>query len=445
MKPSTCIIAKHYDNGEVLLYHTLRTSMVLLKEADYEKVFLDNDYSDGELVQKLCFLGFITDDEEEVGAIERIRLRDALKGSQVITIFATNDCNARCSYCFEHGLPREAMSPSTADQIVAFIAGFCPDKTLQIQWFGGEPLMAMERIRQITLGLEAHGFALNARITTNGSLLTEDAMDFFKSHYGNIAFQITIDDIGEAYAKVKRYVDIRASDAFSRVIENCRLVIRSGVLLEIRINFMAEKFEAATKVFEHLETLFSDEDQSKLTIYMSPITPSEDCSNCDAFSLTPETAVALAKFYGVHGVTGFAPVDKKHALLQTYGLKPHPSPCGQARKRHVVITAQGKIYKCHRLVRYTGDEYIIGDVWHGIDEHSPHYLDFCDSRILDSDCRKCQMLPICQGGCFVIRKLYGKQLACDKFKKADELLDLYRHSFNVWNCSKNEKGKWLRQ
>ena len=431
MKTTVFFISKHYENGEVLLYHTLRTSMALLQEEDFTKIFVRNDFSDRELVRKLRSLGFITDVEDEVATIEQLRARDALKESQVITIFSTNDCNARCPYCFEYGLPRESMSPSTADQIVAFIAGFCPGKTLQIQWFGGEPLMAMDRIRQITVGLEAHGFALNTRVTTNGSLLTKEDLDFFKAHYRNVAFQITIDDIGDAYAKVKRYVDIPAEDAFQRVTDNCRLVLRSGVLLEIR-------FEAATRVFEHLENLFSNEDQSKLTIYMSPITPSEDCTDCEAFSLTPETTVTLVKFHGAHGVTAFAPVDKKHALLQTYGLKPRPSPCGQDRKHHVAITAQGKIYKCHRLVRYAGDEYVIGNIWSGINENSLHYRDFVDSRVQDPDCRKCGMLPICQGGCFVIRKLYGKQLACKKFKRADELLDLYRKSLACAAPSREE-------
>lgn len=425
MKQTTFMISKRQPDGTVVIYHTLRTSLATMTEEAFNMVFMNHDFSDEDLVGWLRKLGFLIDDDlDEVGIIERFREEDTSKDSQVVTIFSTNDCNARCYYCFEEGLERESMSVSTANQIVSFIVKKCPKKDLQIQWFGGEPLMAMDIVECITLGLESHGFVLTTRVTTNGSLLTQEMLDFFKSHYRRIAFQITVDDIGDRYAKVKRYIDIPQEEAFLRVIENCKMVLRNGVYLDVRVNFHPQRIEAAKKVYFDLKALFKDVDNALMRTYLAPLTLSEDCGDCSATTLPPETFVELKKLYLEHELSKGKALDNV-ALLNCLFLKPRPVVCGQARKGHFVITAQGKIYKCHRLVRYKDGMYSIGDVWNGIDETSQHYREFCDLRVKDPDCRKCGMLPICQGACFAIQKLYGKKLACKRLETMGDLLDEY--------------------
>lgn len=425
MKTTTFLISKRQPDGKVIAYHTLKTSLAMMSDEAFNAVFVNHDYSDEAMVGRLKKLGFLIDDNlDEVGIIERFREEDTRKDSQVVTIFSTNDCNARCYYCFEEGLERERMSVSTADRIVSFIAETCPQKDLQIQWFGGEPLMAMDIVERITLGLESHGFVLTTRVTTNGSLLTQKMLDFFKRHYKRISFQITVDDIGERYAKVKRYVNIPEEEAFWRVIENCKMVVRNGLFLNVRVNFPPRRFEAAKKVYFELKALFKDSDNTLLRMYLAPLTLSEDCGDCGAITLPPETFVALKKLYLDSELSEAKALDKA-GLLNCLFLKPRPVVCGQARKGHFVITAQGKIYKCHRMVRYKDGLYSIGDIWKGIDETSQHYREFCDLRVKDPDCRKCGMLPICQGACFAIRALYGKKLACKRLKNVDDLLEEY--------------------
>lgn len=434
MKPTTFMISKRQPDGQVVLYHTLKTSLATMSEDVFNSVFVNHDFSDETLVHRLRDLGFLVDDSfDEVGLIERFREEDTRKDSQVVTIFSTNDCNARCYYCFEEGLARENMPLSTADRIVSFIAESCPKKDLQIQWFGGEPLMAMDIIERITLGLENHGFVLSTRVTTNGSLLTQGMLDFFKRHYHRISFQITVDDIGERYAKVKRYVNIPEEDAFPLVIENCKMVLKNGLFLNIRVNFPPRRFEAAKEVYFKLKTLFKDEDTKLLRMYLAPLTLSEDCGDCGAITLPPETFVALKKLYLDSEIPEITDLNKKVLLLQCLFLKPRPVVCGQARKGHFVITAQGKIYKCHRMVRYKDGQYSIGDIWNGIDETSQHYKEFCDLRVTDPDCRKCRLLPICQGACFAVRKLYGKKLACKRLENIGDLLDEYCKRMAVSN------------
>ena len=99
------------------------------------------------------------------------------------------------------------MAKTTAEQIVRFIGSFFPHQKLQIQWFGGEPLMAMDVICYITEKLKHEGYVLSTHITTNGSYLSKKIIEYFKNNYETTSFQITIDDIGIKYGNIKCYTD----------------------------------------------------------------------------------------------------------------------------------------------------------------------------------------------------------------------------------------------
>lgn len=426
MQISNYIVTTKIDKDKILLYHTLFTSLILLSEESYVQIFDKHDFSNVQLVNELQKMGFVQEDPgAELKMIRAIREKDATNKSQLITIFSTNDCNARCFYCFEEGIERNKMSTTTAEQVVSFIIQNFPDRELQIHWFGGEPLLSMDIIELITNKLKENGYILTTHITTNGSLISPKKIDFFKKNYEDVSFQITIDDIGENYSRIKRYVDIDSQDAFTRVIDNCKLVIRSHLFLAIRINFLPKKYEQAKSIYLRLKSLFEGMDVSLLRIYLSPITLSEDCATCTETFLDASTFLDLSKFHYYNQVNAFSGLSKKAILMQSFYLKPKPSSCGATREKQLVITADGKIYKCHRFVRYSGNEYVVGNVWDGINKDSLHYRDFMDVEIHDNECKACKALPICQGGCYAIRHIYGKQLACAKVEKIETLLKYY--------------------
>ena len=422
---SNYIVTKQIDDNGYLIYHTLFTSLLILTKEAYQQVFLNHDFSDTSMVGELKKMGFLQDSQQtELDIIKKIREEDSKKKAQTVTIFSTNDCNARCYYCFEEGIVRSRMSFKTATQIVHFIKSFFSEPRLQIHWFGGEPLMAMDIIEYITKGLKNNGFVLSAHITTNGSLITHEIIDFFKTNYESISFQITIDDVGDKYARIKRYTNIDDEKAFELIIENCKKVIRANLFLAIRINFLPQKFEYAKSVYLQLCSIFNGMNLSNLRIYLSPITLSEECSACNETILSAETFVELAKFHYNNHVNDFSALNRKSILMQSFYLKPKPSSCGATRSKQVVITADGNLYKCHRFVRYPGTKYVIGNIWDGINYDSTHYREFMDINI-DDECKSCRVLPICQGGCFAIRHIYGRRMVCAKSEKIDEMLEQY--------------------
>ena len=113
-------------------------------------------------------------------------------------------------------------------------------------------------------------------ITTNGSLITDDILDFFNNNYKKVSFQITLDDIGIEYAKIKRYVDISIDDAFGRVIDNIKNIIQKGIRLLIRVNFAASQIEKAKNIYSKIIELLDGLDLSNVNIYMAPLS-----LNCD--------------------------------------------------------------------------------------------------------------------------------------------------------------------
>lgn len=128
-------------------------------------------YKNGFLVDKNC---------DECSIIERIRAEIMAKSVvQNIVILTTTDCNARCYYCFEHGIEPLYMQEATAEAIIQYCKKNYKEKEIAITWFGGEPLLNWSIIKYITLGLIDAGYELVSHVTTNGSLVNQEILDFF--------------------------------------------------------------------------------------------------------------------------------------------------------------------------------------------------------------------------------------------------------------------------
>jgi uncharacterized protein len=105
-----------------------------------------------------------------------------------LDLFLTEDCNCRCDYCFvgKPGKPTR-LSHAAAMQTVDFLLDSWegPEEP-GILFFGGEPLLAFDLIREMvkyTGQCAANGKpAIHWSMTTNGTLMTEHMMAFFAEH-----------------------------------------------------------------------------------------------------------------------------------------------------------------------------------------------------------------------------------------------------------------------
>ncbi|MCK4766383.1 MAG: 4Fe-4S cluster-binding domain-containing protein [Candidatus Aminicenantes bacterium] len=100
-----------------------------------------------------------------------------------LTFIVTDDCNFNCSYCFQKK-EKKTISSNVIDTAVDFFYPFLESKDrIHIGFYGGEPLLAFEQIKHAVQRLQEKNSGENKKIgfslTTNGSLLTGEMLDFF--------------------------------------------------------------------------------------------------------------------------------------------------------------------------------------------------------------------------------------------------------------------------
>ncbi len=71
-----------------------------------------------------------------------------------LTIAPTLYCNFNCPYCFEQNRQNISMSDDTEDRLIELIKNYSGITNLHITWYGGEPLIAFDRIKSITKRLK---------------------------------------------------------------------------------------------------------------------------------------------------------------------------------------------------------------------------------------------------------------------------------------------------
>jgi len=99
-------------------------------------------------------------------------------------LVVTDDCNFNCSYCFQKK-EKIYMSRSTIEKAIAFFYPRLKEEA-QIIFWGGEPLLAFEQIKYAVSLLQEKNKTgkkkLTFYLTTNGSLLSDEILDFFNRH-----------------------------------------------------------------------------------------------------------------------------------------------------------------------------------------------------------------------------------------------------------------------
>ena len=417
MKASKYILTKKLGNGEIILFSTFSTALVTLHGEIYSEIFEQNNYSNMDVVHQLYDLGFLVTDDSQEQILERLRVNEMGDKTPVLKIFTTNKCNARCYYCFEKGIKQIDMSPKTAIQVVSFIKANYPDKELQINWFGGEPLYNFAVIDYITTELYKEGYKLQTHITTNGSLITQELIDFLKKYYEGISIQVTIDDIGIKYSKVKKYIDIPEESAYERIINNVHLLLGNNISTRIRINFLKSKIDSAFEVYNTLSQEFQGE--SGLMIYFAPLSFDDDKADREI----EHTHLKLMKFYNSEKKV-FDSGDEHKSLLTSLTLKPKSIPCGACRTSNFTITADGQLFKCHRIAKF--DYCNVGNVWEGHNRESKYHQMFVSSDYISQKCKDCKVYPICRGGCTVVTHILNNQdVTCAIYQKHQELVEMY--------------------
>lgn len=157
-----------------------------------------------------------------------------LKSTEVkaLCIHICHDCNLRCRYCFAdegaYHSEREFMSEQTAKKAIDFLlANSGNRKILEVDFFGGEPLMCLQTIKNVVAYARKEGDKAGKKFlfttTTNALLLDDDAIDFFNREMENVV--LSLDGRREVHDAIRKTKNGKGS--FDLVIENVKKFVRS--------------------------------------------------------------------------------------------------------------------------------------------------------------------------------------------------------------------------
>lgn len=325
-----------------------------------------------------------------------------LKSNEVkaLCIHICHDCNLRCRYCFAdegaYHSERELMSEQTAKKAVDFLLKNSGNrKVLEVDFFGGEPLMCLQTIKNVVAYAREEGAKLGKKFlfttTTNALLLDDDAIDFFNREMENVV--LSLDGRKEVHDAIRKTKNGKGS--FDLVIENVKKFVRSrgdksyyvrGTFTAKNLDFSKDVIFLAENGFDSIsmEPVVTDIDDLAIKDEHIPAVLDEYENLCEKY---------LDKFKNGEGFNFFHfNVDLEGGVC----LQKKVSACG-AGNEYFSVVPNGDIYPCHQ---FAGDkDFLMGNVYDGVLDGKIREKFAASCLFTREECGDCFAKFICSGGC----------------------------------------------
>lgn len=422
--------------GKYFIYNSLSNSFIELEHDIFKelKMCKENNemkISDAKLKEQLIRMKiFVDDDRDELNKIKyKVQKKRFSDNFLNLTINPTLNCNFACPYCFEgNEHPNISMSDKVEDEIIDYIKKHKNAKSLRVTWFGGEPLLAFNRIVSLTNRMKDLNLSYNAGIITNGYLFTEKMIRELPSLYIK-KIQITID--GSEKLHDSRRCLKSGKGTFQKIVNNITLLqkLTPEIKVIIRVNI------DETNRDEYIKIVNFFKEKKFPNLFVSPgfVNDVSDCNQSDCiFNRAKKVKFILDmhKEYGIY-FPYFYPLSNRYE-------------CSVRNHNVIVIGPKGEIYKCWNDVGNARK--IVGYLNGKIENENLliRYLNGADP--FDSEeCKKCILLPVCEGGCpsmRIEREYENKDIdVCSLLKDnmEDFLLIHYHHKLkeaSILDCNK---------
>ncbi|RJQ27370.1 MAG: thioether cross-link-forming SCIFF peptide maturase [Peptococcaceae bacterium] len=315
---------------------------------------------------------------------------------KALCLHLAHKCNLRCRYCFagqgRFGGEDELMPASVGRAAVDFlIAGSGRRRRLEIDFFGGEPLLNFPVLNEIvdygrSQG-ERAGKNLRFTLTTNALLLTEEVADYLEQN--GISVILSIDGRPAVHNAMR-------SNSYTAVLDSIRrfLAGRKGYDYYLRGTFTRHNLDFSADV-SHLADLGFER------LSVEPVVASEE----DDFALQLKDIPVVLDEYErltrelLQRARNGRPVDFYHFKVDLSGgpcLARRLSGCG-AGHEYLAVAPDGALYPCHQFVGRK--DYRMGDVTSGDFNRELMGL-FRRAHLYNKEqCPGCWAKFYCSGGC----------------------------------------------
>ena len=320
---------------------------------------------------------------------------------KALCLHICHDCNLRCKYCFastgSFGGHRTMMDVETGKKAIDFlIEKSAGRRNLEVDFFGGEPLMNFDVVKQIVeyarIREKETGKNFRFTITTNAIMLNEDNKEFINNNMHNVV--LSIDGRKETNDRMRPRVD--GSGTYDSILPKIKDLAdsRNQDRYYVRGTFTRENLDFSKDVL-HL----ADEGFKQISI--EPVVAAKDSGydirEQDLEKLFSEYEM-LADEYVKRGKTdeGFNFFHFMIDLKQGPCVIKRLGGCGSGHE-YLAVTPEGDLYPCHQFV---GDEnFKMGNVHQG-EFNSDFQKSFQKSNVYSKkECSECWAKFYCSGGC----------------------------------------------
>jgi uncharacterized protein len=286
------------------------------------------------------------------------------------------------------------MSIAVAEKIIDFIFTTTPfDEKIDIGFFGGEPLLEFELIKQITEMIERHPSYNRDRveftITTNGTIFSDEIAEFMKFHH--VSFCLSCDGPPHVHDLSRCYPNGSRS---SGVVENT-IALALAAIPEVLVNavYHPGTFIYLPEVIKYFSA------RGLRRIYLNPDF-SASWSAEDAGQLTEiysRVGELYVEYYLAQNPHFISLIDSKIAVILREGYQ--LSEICQMGKREIAFSPNGNIYLCERLI---GDgnknEHCIGNINNGL-RVEKESCNFATYHSINDECQACGLRDYCTNWC----------------------------------------------
>lgn len=320
---------------------------------------------------------------------------------KALCLHIAHDCNLACRYCFaeegEYHGRRALMSFEVGKKALDFLVANSGNRVnLEVDFFGGEPLMNWDVVKQLVeygRSLEkSNNKKFRFTLTTNGILLNDEILEFVNKEMGNIV--LSIDGRKEINDKMRPFRGGQGSydiivPKFQKVAES-----RDQMNYYVRGTFTHNNLDFSKDVLHLADLGFKQ-------ISVEPVV----AQPTDDYAIREEDIPILKEEYDKLAVEMIKRKKEGkafnffHFMIDLQGgpcVAKRLSGCGSGTE-YLAVTPWGDLYPCHQFVG--NEKFLMGNVDTGVVRDDIRDEFKCCNVYAKDKCKKCFAKFYCSGGC----------------------------------------------
>jgi uncharacterized protein len=370
---------------------------------------------------------------EEAGALNATKtiatFRKKTQHVKALCLHICHDCNMRCGYCFADGGAYNCgiahMSRDVGFAAVDFLIQNSGNRrNLEIDFFGGEPLLNFDTVKAIVAYAKSlaikHNKQFSFTLTTNCIRLDKSTAEYLNREMSNVV--LSIDGRRKVHDAVRRAVC--ENGTYDDVVKNALFFkqIRGSLNYYVRGTFTAKNLDFSNDVIKLHDLGFDAVSVEPVVLDSShPLS-----IKTDSIDLINHQYEILSEYYLKARASGENFTFFHFILDLVHGpcIDKRLTGCG-AGTEYLAVSPDGKLYPCHQFVGKT--DFCMGNVFDlGLNEDLR--TTFSSITVLNKEhCAECPAKYHCGGGCLanslnLTGSLTGQyKIGCSLAKKRFEI------------------------